>query len=151
MIDVGVIAQRVELTGVDVQHRAALETPLHDDVVAAGERVARRLITVDDAVTRLRAGREVIREVLAEPRPALRPRRRARRRPQQQRQRGERGAAGVDSYRYVGAGHQVSPDSAFDVSSPNAGTSLGRFCRTGPRISRPRYCPARSRAARAVI
>ena len=68
MIHVVVVAQRVELAGVDWQHRAARQIPLHDQVVAGRQRVDRRLVAVHDDVDRLRAGGQVILQVGAEPR-----------------------------------------------------------------------------------
>src|SRR6266850_5277053 len=63
----GVVApERIELTGVDRQHRAFLERFLDPDVVAPGERGYRNAVPVDDDIDSLRSGIEVIREVCAE-------------------------------------------------------------------------------------
>ena len=63
-----VLPHRRELTGVDHEHRAALQVPRNRQVVALRERVNLRARSVDDDPDGLRTGRHVIREIRAEAR-----------------------------------------------------------------------------------
>ena len=71
MIEVGVPAERVELSRVDVQDRAASHPSFDDEVVTRGDRIDGPLVTVHDDVDRGRPRRQMVGEVGAQTRLVL--------------------------------------------------------------------------------
>ena len=71
MVDVAVFVQRVELTGVHAQHRAALHPSRDYEVVARGDGVHLRGVAVHDDVDRLGTGCEMVGKIGAETRATL--------------------------------------------------------------------------------
>ena len=66
-----VLPQRLELTGVDEEHRAALQIAGDPEVVARRERVHLRPLAVHDHPDGLRADPQVVGQVVADPRPMV--------------------------------------------------------------------------------